>query len=227
VAGSDQSHSIRIRGAIALGRARLRATPGGRLGLAAAAIVLLIHAILLVVLRLGDAQDGPLDAALRSAARWLALAAGGPIALAAAHDRAAADRREGIEALAAARGLSADALHGTRSIAAMIEVAAAIAAPAAALAALGALLAASGPGALRLLALGAALAAFAAICGVTLGGLASISGRLAGPRGRSVLLSVLLIPWVLADLAGHAQWSIPGALEAFLSFAVRAAGGQA
>jgi hypothetical protein len=218
---------MQIRSAVALGRARLRGTTGGRLGLAAAAVGVLLHAILLIVVRLDDAQDTPLDAPLRSAAEWLALAVGGPIALAAAHDRATADRRDGIEALAAARGIPAAALHATRSLAAMIEVAVAIAVPAAALAVLGALLAGSAAAALRPLAVGAAIAVFAAVCGVTLGGLASMSGRLAGPRGRSLVAAILLIPWVVADLAGNARWSIPGALDAFLSFAVRAAGGQA
>jgi hypothetical protein len=68
---------------------------------------------------------------------------------------------------------------------------------------------------------------FGAVSGVTLGGLAAASGRAAGPRGRSLLAAVVLVPWALADLAGNAAWSIPGALDAFLSFALAVAGGAA
>ncbi|AUX21803.1 hypothetical protein SOCEGT47_022920 [Sorangium cellulosum] len=214
-----------LRGAVALGCARLRSARGARLGAAMAAVISLGYGAMALVLRQDDGATS-LDGLLGSAARGLAWAAAGPVALAAAHDRPAADRAEGVEALAAARGISRTALHGARSLAAMLEVARVVALPLAALSALAALLSGSAPLALRHLALGAALALFGAVSGVTLGGLAAASGRVAGARGRAVFAALILVPWALADLAGDSRWSIPGALDAFLSFAARSAGGS-
>ncbi|WP_437930446.1 hypothetical protein WMF37_14775 [Sorangium sp. So ce291] len=215
-----------LRGAVALACARLRGAGGGRLGLAVAALISLGYGAMALVLRLDDGTTS-LEGLLGSAARGLAWAAAGPIALAAAHDRPAADRRDGIEALAAARGISRASLHGARSLAAMLEIARVIALPLAALSVLAALLSGSALLALRHLAFGAALALFGAVSGVTLGGLAAASGRVAGARGRALFLALTFIPWALADLAGDSRWSLPGALGAFLSFAARAAGGSA
>lgn len=217
----------RARGALALSRARLRATGLGRLGAAGALAAAVLHGAMLLVLRIEDGPAASLGGTLRSAAAALAWIAAGPIALAAAGDRSAADRAEGIEALAAARGLSARALHGVRALAAMLEVASTIAVPTAALSLTAALLAGAPHLALRHLSVGAALGAFAVVCGVTLGGLAAVAGRAAGRRGRPLLVALIFVPWALADLAGNPGWSIPGALEAFLSVAVAAAGGPA
>lgn len=213
-----------LRAAVALGCARLRGAPGGRLGLAAAALISLGYGAMALVLRLDDGATS-LEGLLGSAARGLAWAAAGPVALAAAHDRPAADRRDGIEALAAARGISRASLHGARSLAAMREVARVVALPLAALSVLAALFSGSALLALRHLAFGAALALFGVVSGVTLGGLAAASGRVAGARGRALFLALILVPWALADLAGDSRWSIPGALGAFLTFAARSAGG--
>ncbi|AUX41492.1 hypothetical protein SOCE26_029060 [Sorangium cellulosum] len=215
-----------LRGAVALACARLRGAGGGKLGFAMAVAISLGYGAMAIVLRLDDGTTA-LGGLLGSAARWLSWVAAGPIALAAAHDRPAADRAEGIEALAAARGLSRTSLHGARSLAAMLEVARVIAAPLALLSALAALFSGSALLALQHLAFGAALVLFGAVSGVTLGGLAAASGRVAGARGRSLFLALTLVPWALADLAGDPRWSIPGALGAFLSFAERSAGGLA
>jgi hypothetical protein len=223
-AGGAARSSPALSGAVALGCARLRQAAGGRLGLAMAALIALGYAVVAITLRLEDGTTS-LEGLLGSAARWLAWAAAGPIALAAAHDRPAADRRDGIEALAAARGISRASLHSVRSLSAMLEIARAIAVPSVALAALAALLSGSAWLGLQHLAFGAALALFGAVSGVTLGGLAAVSGQVAGPRGRTVFVALVLVPWALADLAGDAAWSIPGALEAFLVFAAQSAGG--
>lgn len=215
-----------LHGALALGRARLRATSAGRLGIVAAVAVSVLYGGIIVTLRVEDGPNASFGGTLRTAAGALAWAAAGPMALAAARDRAAADRRDGIEALAAARGLHGASLDGVRALAAMLEVTSIIALPAAVLALTSALLAgALGPG-LRLLAISLALTTFASVCGVTLGGLAAASSRAAGPRGRTLFAALILVPWALADLAGHAAWSIPGALDAFLTFAVALAGGS-
>lgn len=224
-AGPDlRARRALLRGAVALGRARLRGTRGFRLGLAAAVLIGVVDAFTLLLLSMDD-PSVTLDGTLVGAAGWLAWTAAGPIALAAAHDRAAADRGEGIEALAAARGVPPGGLEAARALAAMQMIALVIGAPALVLAGIGALLAGGAGAALRFASLGAALVLFAAVAGVTLGGLAAMSGRVAGPRGRGLFAAIVLVPWALADLAGSARWSIPGALDAFLSMTARAAGG--
>ncbi|KYF68193.1 hypothetical protein BE15_36645 [Sorangium cellulosum] len=212
-----------MRAAVALGCARLRGARGGRLGLAMAALISLGYGAMALVLRLDDGTTS-MEGLLGSAARGLAWVAAGPIALAAANDRPTADRRDGIEALAAARGISRASLHGARSLAAMLEVGRVIWLPLAALSVLAALLSGSAQLALQHLAFGAALALFGVVSGVTLGGIAAASGRVAGPRGRALFLSLILVPWALADLAGDSRWSVPGALGAFLTFAARSGG---
>ena len=211
------SQRRRLRAAVALGRARLASARGGRIGVAAALSVTLLHALGMIAVREDSGAPAAIDAALRSAATWLAWLGAGPIALAAANDRPGIDRREGVEALAAARGVSPGGLHAARAIAAMQAIALVIGAPAVVLSVAGAGVLASASSGLRLLATGAGLVAFALVTGVTLGLLAALSGRLAGPRGRSLLAALVLIPWALADLAGAARWSIPGALDAFLT----------
>lgn len=215
-----------LRAAVALGGAELRAARGGRLGLAMAAVISAGCGGMVIALRLDD-RTAPIDDLLGAVAGGLAWAAAGPIALAAAHDRPAADRQSGVEVLAAARGVSPASLHDARSLAAMLEIARVIALPSAALSALSALLSGSAWAGLQDLALGAGLALFGVVTGVAIGGLAAASGRVAGGRGRALLAALILVPWALAALAGDATWSLPGALGAFLSFAARSAGGPA
>jgi hypothetical protein len=128
------------------------------------------------------------------------------------------DRREGVEALAASRGISPAALDSARALAAMSAVGLAVGLPLAGLSLLEAALA--GRGAMMLHRLGVGLGAllFAAVAGVTLGGAGAVCGRLGRGRGRWLLAMVVLAPWLLADLAGHGAWSIPGALDATLDF---------
>ncbi|WP_245677828.1 hypothetical protein [Chondromyces crocatus] len=209
----------RMRAAVALGRERLGRTRGGRFGLFAAMGVALGQGALLALLQDGTSAAPALDGTLRSAAQWLAWMGAGPLALAAANDRPGADRSEGIEVLAASRGTYPATFHAAQTLAAMQMVALVIAAPVLLLALLGAGLSSTPAGAMRALGLGGGVLAFAVTTGILLGGLASISGRIAGPRGRSLLAAIVLVPWILADLAGNARWSIPGALDAFLSLA--------
>jgi hypothetical protein len=62
----------------------------------------------------------------------------------------------------------------------------------------------------------------AVVAGVTLGGAGAVCGRIGRARGRWLLLAVIVGPWVLADLAGHGAWSIPGALGAVVDFVLGA-----
>jgi hypothetical protein len=217
----------RRRGLVALARARLREATAGRIGRLAAVLVVLCFGIIAVALRVTDGGEAHLEGLVPSAARWIAWLAGAPLCFAAAADRRLSDRRDGIDALAAARGFSSASLESARALAAMMETARALAVPLAGLS----LLVAALSGSARLLLVRAGLLigalAFALIAGMTLGAVASACGRLGRARGRWLLVAVVLGPWVLADLAGHGAWSIPGALDAFLDFALRAGGASA
>jgi hypothetical protein len=169
-----------------------------------------VFSVIALVLRLGDSADISLGGLLSTAARWIAWGAGAPLAIAAAGPRAAVDRAEGIEALAASRGVPRPALEALRSVAAMSQTSLAIGAPLLVLSLVSVASAGSAVVALRHALLGAGLLAFSAIAGV--------------PRGRSLLAAVIFLPWVLSDLFGLRAWSIPGALSAALDFLVRASG---
>lgn len=215
-----QAGLSRARGAVALSRARLRTLGGARVARTLAWLAALGFAGTAVVLRVSDGADASLSGLVVSASHWIPWLAGAPLALAAAEDRRALDRHDGIEALAAARGLSPVGLESARVLAAMAEIASVIAVPLVVLALVTAALAGGGGIALHRAMLGLGAVGFALVAGVTLGGVGSACGRLGRARGRWLLVAVVLGPWMLADLAGHGAWSIPGALGAVLDFAL-------
>ncbi len=100
----------------------------------------------------------------------------------------------------------------------MTAIASAIGAPLVFLSLVTAALAGRAPVALDRAATSVGVVVFAAVAGVALGALATVSARLGRTRGRWVLFAAVVGPWVLADLAGHGAWSIPGALGAVLDF---------
>jgi hypothetical protein len=207
---------------IALARSRLASTGAGRAARLLAVLSIVGFAFAAVMLRVSDGADAPLSGLTLTAARCLAWIAGAPLALAAAGDRTALDRREGIEALAAARGVSPAGLDAARVLAAMSAVGLAVGVPLAGLSVLATAIAGRGAAMLHHAASGLGALIFAVIAGVTLGGAGAACGRLGRRRGRWLLAVVVLGPWVLADLAGHGAWSIPGALDAALDFLVGA-----
>ena len=215
-----QAGLSRARGAVALARSRLRGLGGARAARALAWLAVLGFAGTAVVLRVSDGAEAPLSGLVVSATHWIAWLVGAPLALAVAEDRRAFDRREGVEALAAARGLSPTGLESARVLAAMAEIASSMGVPVLALSLLTASLAGAAGVALHRAALGLGAVGFAVVAGVTLGGLGSACGRLGRARGRWLLAAIVLGPWMLADLAGHGAWSIPGALGAVLDFAL-------
>jgi hypothetical protein len=217
----------RARGVIALARARIRATGGGRAGRFLGRLAAAGFAAAALGLRGTDGAGAPLSGLVVTAAHWVAWLGAAPLALAAAQDLAGKDRREGVDALSAARGVSPTGREAARALAAMAEIASAVGVPLVVLAGLTAALAGRTSVALHRASLAAGAAAFAVIAGVTLGGLGAIAGRLGRARGRTVLVALVVGPWVLADLAGHPGWSIPGALAAVLDFAMGARGGGA
>ena len=211
---------------IALGRDRLRRAGAARFGIVAAALVTIVFASIALILRVADGVTW-FPGLIQTALHWIVWLAGGSVALVAAHDRSGADRADGLESLVASRGASLEALAASRVLAAMIHVAFVIGAPGAVLALFTAAIAGTLEMALRHLAFVLAVAVFAAIAGVTLGGVASACGRIGAARGRSLFAAVVIGPWLLADLAGRGAWSIPGALRAVLSFSLRLAAGGA
>jgi hypothetical protein len=207
----------RARGALALARARLGHTATARVGFAAALVTALGFGIVAFVLRAsGSTSFGIL---LTACARSVAWVGGASLALAVAHDRATFDRRDGIDILAAAHGISDTLLESARVVAAMVQIALVVGIPLVlvglALTPLG-----SREAALRHLGATGALASFAVVAAVTLGGAAAACGRVGRRRGRLLFAVIVLVPWALADIAGHPSWSIPGALDAVLTTAM-------
>jgi ABC-type transport system involved in multi-copper enzyme maturation permease subunit len=220
MSSTRQASRARVRSVVALCRARLSATRGGRIGRTFAALVTGGLAAVAITLRVTDGPDASLSGLTASAAPWITLVTGGALALAAADDRAGADRQEGIEALVAARGFSPSSLEAARVLAAMSAVAVAIGVPLGLLSLLGALLAGRAQAVMHGAGVALAAAGFAVVAGVTLGGTGAVCGRLGRGRGRWLLFAVVAGPWMLADLAGHGAWSIPGALGVLLDFAL-------
>jgi hypothetical protein len=183
--------------------------------------VTLTFALLALSARFDGGPEASVAGVVAEAAPWIAWLSAVPLALAAALDHAAADRREGIVALAAARGISPSGLASARVLAAMAEITSAIGVPLVFLAIVTAAIAGSVEGAREGLAAALGAITFAAATGVTLGGIGAACARAGGPRGRTLFAAVILGPWILADLAGYGAWSIPGALSAVLSFTLR------
>jgi hypothetical protein len=214
-----------LRGLVALGRDRLRRAPGARGAVVLAAIIGVVFAAVVVMVRVSDGGDAPLGHVVGRAARWLLWLVGAPIAFSAARDRLAHDRAEGLDALAAARGFSARALDSGRLLGAMLHAIVVLGVPLVSLGVLTVALAGSAHVAVARLALVAGAFAYALIAGATIGLLGAGCGRLGGRRGRLLLGAVVLLPWMIAAEVGHASWSIPGALEAVRSFTLNGVGG--
>jgi hypothetical protein len=208
-------------------RTRLARTREARLGLVAGIATAAVFGVMAIALRAVDGPNASLGGFVELGAASITWAAAAPTTLAAARNRGAQDRGEGIEAMAAARGIHARGLEAARAAAAMMQIARTIAIPLVGLALLTVALAGSVRLAFTRIGLAVGLAIFAAIAGVTLGSLATLCSRFGGRRGRLLLVVIVIVPWMLAALADRAAYSIPGALGAVLSFALELAGGGA
>ncbi len=224
LSSNPSTRVLRGRGLVALAARRLRASAGGRFAAIAAIPVVLAFAGIAVALRTVDGSLSPLEGLVPTAATWLGWVVAAPLALSAARDRRLLDRREGLDALAAARGFSSSALEAARALGAMVQITATLGVPLVVLTLFTAALAGSVRLALARIVLAILAAIFSAIVGVTLGGLASLCARTGRTRGRLLLFALVAGPWMLADLLGHGAWSLPGALAAVLDFTLR--GGQ-
>lgn len=205
----------RFRVAVEFAAARLARRPGSRAGLALALALAGAGALATAALRLGGGEDLGASVAgwIAEGSLWLA---GLPVALSAAGDGLRRDAEEGIVTLTAARGLGLRSLELARTLAAirLVSVRVALAPIVASLTWLLSTFALAG--AARAL---AASLLFAVAAGVTFGGLGAACARLGRPRGRTLLLVALFVPWLLASLAGRASFSLPGALSALASLA--------
>ena len=177
-----------------------------------------------IVQRLTESTPGEILGYAPSAARATAWLAAGPIALAAAHRRAATDEAEGVDAFAATFGVARSPMDLGRGAAAMLACTRAIAIPSLGTALLATALAGTPRLALESAGLLPAIAAFSIVSGVCLGAAATLADRLSPERGRSTLAAMVLLPWLLADAAGWHGASLPGALEAFLRTALGVVG---
>jgi hypothetical protein len=215
---ADGARGRKLRGLIALCRARVRATTGARVAVSGSTLVGIVSMVVAIVVRVSDGPDASLGGLVSTSARWVTWVAGAPLALAVAHDRRALDRSEGIEALVLVRGFGAQALESARALGAMIQIALVIGTPIVLLASLSVALSGTIPAALARAPFVVGAAAFAAVAGVTLGGVATVCGSLGAGRGRWLLLAVVVLPWILASELGRSSWSIPGVLQAALAF---------
>ncbi|MDI1435279.1 hypothetical protein [Polyangium sorediatum] len=210
---------------MALSRARLGRTTLSRLGLACGVLLGASFAVLAIVLRATEGTRAPLEGLVGLGAASITLLAAAPTTLAAASDRSAEDREAGIEALAATHGVHAQSLHVVRWFASMVQITRAIGLPLVGLALVTVALSSSGAMAMRRIVFALGLSVFSVIAGTTLGTIATFAARMGGKRGRVLLAAIVIVPWMLAELAGRGSYSIPGALSALLSLLVDAGGG--
>jgi hypothetical protein len=195
-----------------------------RVGRAATWFLLAAYAGGALVQRATEATPADVLGYAPSAARTAAWLAAGSIALAIANGRERRDDVDGVTALAASFGIGRAALRGARVLAGIVACALAIAIPALGTALVTSALQAGPLEAASALRLVPALGAFALIAGAAIGLTAAVADRMAPERGRSALAALVLIPWMVADAIGMSGASIPGALDAMLTLALRTAG---
>lgn len=203
---------------------RLGETFFGRLARLASLSITLLSVLMIGVVR---ATEGPGAATAKIAANaaeismWLVAVA---IALAASHQRSLADRKDGIEMLALARGFDGAHLSAVRAGAAswlafrwmLLPVAASALASAVSSGTLGVL------GARLLVVVGLVLFTF--IASVVLGVLGASADAVSPRRGRGVFLMTLLLSALFAEVARDPALSVTGGLATVLNGLLHAAG---
>jgi hypothetical protein len=198
--------------ALRLGQTRL-----AKLARFASLAIALGTCITIAVVRASDGPSAPTAKLATSATRvsmWLVALA---IALAASHQRAIADRRDGIEMLALSRGFDGSRLMAVRAAAASFLAFRWMLVPV--LAAAVATMAASGTVAVlgqRALLL-VVLVVFALVAGSVLGALGAAADGLSPRRGRSLFLIALLLSALVAEIARDPAMSITGGLLTVLN----------
>jgi len=203
--------------AVALSRSRLAQSTLSRIGFVSGMLLALSLVVFALIARATEGAAAPLEGLIDFGAAAIACVAAAPTTLAAATDRRTADREGGIEALTAMRGVHSAQLEVVRTYAAMMHIARTTALPLLTLAVAVAGLASSGAMAVRRLGMMLGLVAFSGIVGVVLGSVAALSARFGGRRGKLMVSTIVLLPWLIGELFGRGIYSIPGALNATLS----------
>ncbi|MSP24671.1 MAG: hypothetical protein EXR75_05805 [Myxococcales bacterium] len=185
----------RFAPAFALARRRLRASLWARIGWFFAWLPP-------VAVCFGVLGDAPTDLSEASALlvegmRLSAWGGAAGVALAAAGPLAVLDREEGIDALVVFHGGNSNSLPRMRWFAAVVECALRVATPSL----LACLVLAVATRSFLLLSFAPGITAFAILVGVAFGSLATACGELGRRRGRSLLVLLVLVPWLLAQSA--------------------------
>lgn len=211
------SERAALREVVRLFEARLLTTGFGRFARVASVGISAGTVASIVAMRAAEGPTAPTVKLAVSAVRlsmWLVACA---IALAASKQRGIADRRDGIEMLALARGFDGHRLALARALAAGSLALRWMLLPAV-VAGLGSALSA---GSLKVvgarLLVAAACVAFAAVAAVVLGPLGALADSVAPNRGRSLLLAVLLLSGLASEIAADPAVSITGALLTVLN----------
>jgi hypothetical protein len=203
---------------------RLDRTGLGRLARTNAIFIAAVSVVWIVYLRAADGPTAPtlaIPVKVARAALWLSAF---PLAFAAAHQRRIVDRRDGIEALALARGVDGGRMVSARFAATLSRSVLCVAAPAVLAGAVSLACANTLRSAADRLLVLAVVSGFGVVAGAVLGSLGALSELVAPQRGRSVLLATLFVSWGLADLAERPFFSITGALALALKGTLRALG---
>ncbi len=179
--------------------ARIRALPGVRAARWIGVLVALGFAGVMLVLALAGGRD-VLDVIAIRGVEWLAWLAAGVAALGSARDLATLDAREGLAALALQRGYAKGELTLSRTIASIRCIGRAAGWPALALSMLALLLSGTLELALQRALLCLAVVGYVALLAVVLGTLSRWSANLSPRRPRTVLVALLLGPYLLREL---------------------------
>lgn len=218
------SERAALREVVRLFERRLATTGFGRFARVASIGITAGTVASIVAMRAAEGASAPTVKLAVGAVRlsmWLVACA---VALAASKQRAIADRRDGIEMLALARGFDGSRLTMARSLAAGAFALRWMLLPAI----VGGLGSALSAGSLKVV--GARLlvtlscVVFAAVAAVVLGPLGAVADAFAPNRGRSLLLAVLLLSGLASEIAADPAVSITGALLTVLNGLLYAVG---
>jgi hypothetical protein len=191
---------------------RLGETTLARVARFASLAIALVTCAGIIGTRVAEGPLAPLSKMALSATRasmWLVALA---IALAASHQRSLADRKDGIELIATSRGFDGARLGGVRAAAAFSLSLRWMLVPA-----VGTTVAAmAGSGSLKVLleraAILGAVTIFCVLAAAVLGALGAAADLLSARRGRTVLLSALVLSALVAEVARDPALSITGGL---------------
>ncbi|MFO0614597.1 MAG: hypothetical protein U0414_18575 [Polyangiaceae bacterium] len=205
-------------------RARLGRARGARVARFGGYAVLGTFAGCAVALRSIDGPTAAIEGYVVLAARASAWLCGGLVALSAANQRAWTDRRDGVEILAAMRGVRGRALEVARFASVALEIARSTLVAPWGVGLLAVALAGSASSALSRALVLLSVTLFALVEGAVVGAVAYALDRLRPAGARGLLVAVVVLPWALLDLIGAPGLSVPGFMSGVLGVALRVIG---